>query len=32
MKSGLTGEYCWVATMWTNGDSVRIEKGSIPTD
>ena len=32
MKSGLTGEYCWVATMWTDGDSIRIEKGAVPTD
>ena len=32
MLDGLSGEYCWTATMWDYGDSVRIEKGSIPTD
>lgn len=31
MKDGLSGEYCWVSTLCHNGDSVRIEKGSIPT-
>ena len=30
LKHGLFGEYCWVATMWKEGDSLRIERGSIP--
>ena len=32
IKDGLSGEYCWCASIWSNGDSVRIEKGQIPTD
>ena len=30
LKDGLSGEYCWVATLWRAGDSLRIDKGSIP--
>ena len=30
LKDGLAGEYCWVATMWTHGIGVRIQKGIIP--
>ena len=29
MKSGLAGQYCWVASMW-NGTSVSIKRGTIP--
>lgn len=32
MKDGLSGEYCWTTTIWSYDESVRIEKGSIPTD
>ena len=32
IKDGFSGEYCWCASIWENGDSVRIEKGQIPTD
>ena len=31
LKDGLSGEYCWVAVMWTHGVGVKIEKGCIPT-
>jgi len=30
MKSGLAGEYCWIASMW-NGTSVSIKRGMIPS-
>lgn len=30
LKDGLAGEYCWVATMWMEGDSLRIKKGHLP--
>ena len=30
LKDGLAGEYCWVATMWIEGDSLRIKKGHLP--
>ena len=32
IKDGFSGEYCWCASIWENGDSVRIENGQIPTD
>jgi len=32
IKDGLSGEYCWCASIWSNGDSVCIERGIIPTD
>ena len=31
LKDGLSGEYCWVAVMWTHGVGVKIDKGCIPT-
>ena len=30
-RSVLSGEYCWTVTLWKTGESVRIEKGPIPT-
>ena len=30
LKDGLTGEYCWTATLWSHGESVIIKKGIIP--
>ena len=30
LKDGLTGEFCWTATMWKHDESVRIEKGIVP--
>ena len=30
MKSGLSGEYCWYASLGDNGDTVSIERGTLP--
>jgi len=30
MKDGLSGDYCWAATIWSHGEGVSIKKGTIP--